>query len=184
MIICAIDPGINNFAFGIENICVDTFKNTDCIDLKYLCSETIFFDNIRLETFSTKHLSDVLEKYHTLWEQCDVILVEKQMQFKNIINTKIIRIAHHCLSYFEIKYPNIKVIEYSSSNKTRVLKAPQGLTKPQRKKWSIDISNQILNNRFDTFSIEKRKNMNCKLDDVSDCMLMCLSYIIMNEKKL
>jgi len=183
MIICAIDPGIKNFAFGIENICTETFKNVSCVNTKLLCSETIYFENINLEIFDTKYLTNVLDKYNYLWEQCDVILVEKQMQFKNIINTKIIRIAHHCLSYFEIKYPHIVVIHYPSSNKTRVLNAPHGMTKPQRKKWSISKVDEILNNRGDNITIEKRNQMISKLDDVSDCILMCLTYCIMKFKK-
>lgn len=183
MYILAIDPGILNFAFSVENVCTDTISALVDTQTQCLCGETVVFDNIALDSGSTREVTRVLDKYTHIWAMCDVVLVEKQMQFRGIINTKAIRIGHHCLSYFELRYPAATTIDYLSSNKTRVIGAPKGLTKPQRKKWSIQTVDNILERRGDIKTLELRRNLECKLDDVSDCTLMCLSYCIMQARK-
>jgi|SRR5690606_6200788 len=182
MIIAAIDPGIKNFAFCVENVCTDTISCIPDIDLKLLCSETIFFDNFIIDPPTTKTITGLLKKYNHIWSMCDVVLVERQMQFKGIINSNALRVAHHCLSFFELLYPSINVINYQASRKTVVLDAPKGLTKPQRKKWSITKADEIYTARGDTYSLTKRANAEYKLDDVSDCLLMCLAYTITRKK--
>ncbi len=181
MIVGAIDPGVNNFAVGIENLCTETMRGCD-VDTACMCGETVFCDNFTLASSATADVTRVLDSLHEYWILCDVVLVERQMQFRTVINTKAIRIAHHCLSYFELKYPHITAIEYQSSNKTRVLGAPQGLSKPQRKKWSVDTADRILHSRGDTYTLARRNSLAKKLDDISDCMLMCLSYGVSRSK--
>lgn len=175
MIVGAIDPGVNNFAVGIENLCLDTMHGSDA-DTALLCGETVFCNNFTLSSAKTSEVTRVLDSLHEYWTMCDTVLVERQMQFRTVINTKAIRIAHHCLSYFELKYPHITAIEYQSSNKTRVLGAPAGLTKPQRKKWSVETATKILTCRGDVSTLVLRESLDKKLDDISDCMLMCLAY--------
>lgn len=182
MIIAAIDPGIKNFAFSVENVCTNTILETKDNELKLLCSETIFFDNFIIDPPTTQTITNLLKRYDHIWSICDIVLVERQMQFKGIINTDALRVSHHCLSFFELLYPSVHVINYQASRKTVVLNAPKGLTKPERKKWSILKATQIYNDRGDTYSHNKRLNASYKLDDVSDCLLMCLSYIITHTK--
>lgn len=209
MIIAAIDPGVKNFAFGVESVCTDTIHSLGRtvgsrsqrsglgsrmgvrrdIDTAVLCGESIAFENAAIDISDgiTKGVTAHLDKFVYLWDQCDVVLVEKQMQFKGVVNVDAVRVAHHCLSYFELRYPHIRVVDYASGNKTRVLGAPPGMTKPQRKKWSVDFATSVLALRGDTESLAKRETMDKKgivgnkLDDVSDCMLMCLSYAIMSR---
>ena len=176
MLIAAIDPGIKNFAFSIENVDVDTVRGIRDLSTLVLCSETVFFANIELCDTTTRELTRVLNLYTHLWEQVDVVLVERQMQFRSIINTKALRVAHHCLSYFELSFHEMVVVDFPSSNKTRVLGAPSGMTKPQRKKWSVAYASEILEERGDCETIKMRETMGRKLDDVSDCLLMCMAY--------
>ncbi len=177
MIIAAFDPGVRNFAFGVENIDEEYLPFLD-LESIYLCGETIFCSNNSLENGETRTVTALLDQHSDLWERCDVVLVEKQMQFKNVINTQAIRIAHHCMSYFELKYPHLTVVHYASTCKTRVLGAPPKMTKPQRKKWSTETAARILSLRGDVATLAKRDAMTCKLDDISDCMLMCISYMV------
>lgn len=181
MIVAAIDPGIKNFAFCVENVCQETMRNTTDTDLKLLCSETIFFDNFIIDPPTTQTITNLLKQYSHVWSMCDVVLVERQIQFKGVINTNALRVAHHCLSFFELLYPSVRVISYQASRKTIALNAPKGLTKPQRKKWSILKAGEIYTARGDTYSLNKRSNVSYKLDDVSDCLLMCLSYSISSK---
>ena len=174
----SIDPGIKNFALGIENVCLETIEAVDDLSLKMECAQTVYFNNFALTDGTTREITSLLDSLEHLWSVCDVVLVERQVQFRGIINTKALRVAHHCLSYFEMRHPTATVVDYQASCKTRVLCAPRGMTKPQRKKWSTETAATVLRERGDTESLLKRAHLGCKLDDVSDCMLMCLAYAV------
>lgn len=183
MIVLAIDPGVKNFAISIEHVCCDTLSAVDDMETKLECAQTIFFNTFTITDGSTREVTRVLDTLEHLWKTCTVILVERQMQFRGTVNTKALRIAHHCLTYFELRHTGADVIDYQASNKTRVLGAPKGMTKPQRKKWSVAKTGDVLRARGDIASLEKRGSMGRKLDDVSDCMLMCLSYAVIETNK-
>jgi hypothetical protein len=187
MIVAAIDSGVKNFALSIECV-LDEALGMD-VDIVSLCSETLFFHNYALDPEDpVRSVTRILDSLSEYWDGCDVVLVERQVQYRGVVNTAALRIAHHCLSYFSILRPSIKCIDYPSSNKTKQLGAPNGLTKPERKKWSIQYADNVLERRGDTVTQGVRKSMaekrpresgapmGTKLDDVSDCMLMCLAY--------
>ena len=202
--IASIDPGKRNFAFTVicydlTSVDIDLPKKKD----RYTSSgepTTLFLktldklwgipytikalENIRIDTDDKgTHvgndtlcaLTDILSKYNDLWDDCNVILIEKQMGFGKQHNTLGLRIAQHCLSYFLIRYHKFKdIVEYPAYNKTQILGAPKGISKPERKKWAIAKAREIIRNpealaKWDTFK---------KKDDVSDCVCMCFSYLI------
>lgn len=122
-------------------------------------------------------LTKVLDQHMALWDACDIILIEKQMGFGKAHNTLGLRIAQHCLSYFLIRYATFKPItEYPAYHKTQILGAPKGLSKPQRKKWSVDQVKYILSLK-DQSVLGKWSSFK-KKDDVSDCVCMCFSYLV------
>jgi hypothetical protein len=145
-------------------------------------------DNLDIQT--RVNMLDLLEKYRELWDTCDIILIEQQYFNINTngkrgkassANVDAIKLGEICLSYFLERYYPFKEIEFFNSTfKTQTLGAPDKLTKPQRKKWSIEKCNEILTLRDDKDGIEllkdKKKTQKQKLDDISDCLIMTQAY--------
>lgn len=189
MIIAAIDPGVKNLAISVENIDTDSFstlvKKKD-ISTALLCAETLYsyvHDITDVDTIDG--VTNILITYSWIWEMCDVILIERQIQFKGVVNNTCLRVSHHCMSFFYFFYPSLIVKDYPSSNKTRVLSAPKGMSKRQRKQWSTDVVTQLFIDRGDTSStqyLEYTKSNGQKLDDICDCVLMCLTYAIVTSR--
>ena len=135
------------------------------------------------------NLTKMLDKYSEYWEQCDIILIEKQMSFGKIRNTMAIRLEHHTWSYFSIKYGiEKKLVVFMAYHKTQVLGAEKletktktgkirykAVKKPARKKWAIKEANRILTMREDddtlgVIAISKKK------DDLSDVIVQLQAY--------
>lgn len=186
--IAAIDPGKVNFAFSVEKIDRKKCGNLKTLDDLKGVGETYIMENINLCKGVDKkkyidsqvflNLTVVLDKYKEVWDKCDVILIEQQMSFgRNKNNTMALKIAQHCYSYFLIMYARFKtIIEYPSYHKTQVLQAPKKMDKPARKKWSVQKVEQLFKDRNDTKNLEDLTSRK-KKDDVSDCVLMNLTYI-------
>lgn len=141
------------------------------------------------------NMHNLLSSYEYIWDDCDIIVIEQQ--FCNIteggkkthsakgfgINLDAIKLAECCLNWFLIKYGMFKeVVFFGSVYKTQTLGAPPKLTKPQRKKWSIDKAMNIFNLRNDLNSIEELTNKKTHLnkkqkgDDMADCVIMLQAY--------
>lgn len=174
-----------------------TEKYTDFLEEFYHCGKTILCSNNDItigsdeETKKKKgskaldsniflRLTELLDKHKEYFDKCSTIIIEQQMSFGRSINTMAIKIAQHTYSYFLFRYGNSKkIVEFPSYNKTQLLGAPGGLDKPKRKKWAIEKANEIWTLRGDMDTIEmitKKK----KKDDMSDCLLHVLSYIVHN----
>jgi hypothetical protein len=149
-----------------------------------------------LDTEVFHNLTELLDENMEMWNNCDIFLIEQQMN-RNIMALKI---GQHCFSYFLFKFGRTKqVVEFASYHKTQVLNAPRipvvkrlksgvektsfrCMTKPERKKWSVKRANEILIKRNDTSSLIKLRKMK-KCDDVSDCLLMIQAYKFLFIKK-
>lgn len=189
--IVAFDIGKINFAFVIYSCDESSNKIEDF----YENGKVVFYKNIDLTEGCKKskyldpkiytNMYNELNKYVNYWNKCDVILIEQQMSFgRNRYNTMALKLGQHCYSYFVFKYFNQpkKIIEFPAYHKTQVLNAPKKLTKPQRKKWSIDWAFHLLHRSSDYyylhFFLEEKKK-----DDIADCLLMCVAYILKNNLK-
>jgi len=184
----AFDIGKKNFAFVIyscdeSSTCIEDFykkgrvvfyKN---IDLTYDCKQSRYLDPKLYNNMYTE-----LDKYINYWNNCDIILIEQQMSFgRNRYNTMALKLGQHCYSYFVFKYMNSitpkKIIEFPAYHKTQVLNAPKKMTKPQRKNWSVEWAFHLLHmsddHYFLHFFLEESKK-----DDIADCLLMCVAYIL------
>lgn len=205
--IAAIDPGKRNFAFAVlcfelEGCDIRLPKKKD----RYLSSgepspaflEALgrvwrlpyaveALENVELQSGdkgthvgneTLRCLTKVLDTHSALFDKCDLILIEKQMGFGKAHNTLGLRIAQHCLSYFLIRYDSFKEIqEYPAYHKTQILGAPKGLSKPQRKKWSVEKAKEVLSLGPASAVLDKWRSFK-KRDDVSDCVCMCFAYLI------
>jgi len=136
------------------------------------------------------NLFEWLESLHTqkYFENVHVVLLEQQLLKTNFIASAIM---HNISAWFLIKFKKqFPVIFYPAKNKTRIigqtLKKADGsnTTKYERKKWSWQQAEIYLIHRKDekwhTFIFKNNKK---KKDDLSDVVLMNLSYMIQQRIK-
>lgn len=185
MWIASFDIGIKNFAFAILNV-QETFQQ---IDQAHEHFQVIHFENIDLTTPGKKvirandmidiflNVHDVLDSFALLWDGCDVLLIEQQMQFRHASNIKALKLSQHVLSYLLMHQREKIIIEYPAYHKTQVWKAPLKLKKNERKKWAVMVVQEMLEKQSQGDLLKGLK----KKDDVSDCFLMCLSYAFTNR---
>jgi hypothetical protein len=144
-----------------------------------------FVDNIVLLNL-VEYLEDLNKK--GVFNGVGTIVIERQMRTNP--NAQIIE--HHIHNYFLVLFRTFKqIINFQSKYKTRVLGAPlkcidkktnrlRKVKKHERKKWSTEIAEEILKLREDTdthhFIFKTHKS---KKDDLSDTIVQCLAYNLM-----
>jgi hypothetical protein len=149
----------------------------------------------KLDNPTRHNLGKLLDKYRYIWDTCDAIVLEKQYfnpgpRRKKTsngdcfgVNMDALKIAECCLFWFSNNYPDKIVVEFNASFKTQCLGAPDKLTKPQRKKWSIQKGKEILILRKEEYFIEEMnllknaKGKKQKLDDMLDCLAMAQAWL-------
>ena len=214
--VASIDIGYKNFSIYIEKFLLSSLKNIELpskkdrylIDgelttlmkksVKDVCDSGVIvhhsntnltvnlgndYDMFCIMSEMSKYL-DTLSKF---WKTCSVILVERQMNFGRLkSNVKATRLSHHCMSWFSIKYPNTKVVEFPAYYKTQLLGCPKkkgkkwyvSISKPLRKKWAVNEASSIFKSRHaDEFSESFEKSR--KKDDLADTMLQLQAYKIL-----
>lgn len=164
MIICSFDLGIRNFAFIVVYITPSFHANI------------LLWENIDIHAEKwfdiLSNINKLLFDYEFLFSSCDVCLVEKQMKKLNVKATKL---SYHVMSFFNIVWPHVKVIEYSASHKTRTF-THQKMTKKERKLHCINHTIEILVSKRD---YDNLAHLLCckKMDDKCDTYQMINSYI-------
>lgn len=171
-----LNESIKNFY--LNNLQFDFFSNNDITGKSIKTLDADIFIKV----------SECLDQYDYIWKDIDTLIIEKQMSFRGVYNVNALKIAQHVFSYFLIKY-NIKPQEYDAYHKTTLLGAPKtkqilknnkekfkAMTKPERKKWAIAKSKQILSDIGDE-KLSANFNSFKKKDDISDCLLMNLTYL-------
>lgn len=223
--ICSIDIGKKNFAFYIEEIDKDnlisiqnlqkdkrynlngtpTPKFKELLKQVWTNGKTVLFQNNDLtkgqktmnEPEICYNMNDLLDQYSDYFDNCFVIIIEKQMSFGKKHNTMAVKLAQHCWSYFSFRYGRFKkLIEFPAYYKTQILGAQKiekrlkngktsfkSMDKAQRKKWSIVQAEEIFNDRQDIETISSLKS-NKKKDDLADCVtqLQAFKYIAFVDK--
>jgi hypothetical protein len=168
MIISAFDLGVKNFAFIIVSI-----SNTN--DINILKWENV---DISANTWFEilQNVNSLLFDYSELLSISNICLVEKQM---TRLNMKATKLSYHVMSFFNIVWPHVKVIEYSAANKTHTF-TKQKMCKKERKKYCIDktVDTFIANKDYTNLSLLL---IDKKIDDKCDTYQMVCSYI---QKKL
>lgn len=194
--IAAFDLGYKNFAFAVKNSKYVLLKNINFYDykskseLQKLNKNQLFVMSNFNEKMSKKDMIDIIVKsqvktkidlceklievmnvYYDIWEKCDIILIERQMT----VNLQALKLSHYLETYFKIKFPLKKIINYSSCMKTLKLTTEKLKRKNDRKIWTVKFAQEILyaeNNECLTYFTSLNKK-----DDVSDAICMIESYI-------
>ena len=121
---------------------------------------------------SMRSLIVYMDEQRKVWEGTDVVLIEQQLNRHNVIAT---RLACHTAAYFYHRYPDLMVMEYPATYKTRYLDAPRSLDHKGRKKFAIDTV--LTHYREEDPDPVLMDWLACceakKLDDICDCILMC-----------
>lgn len=187
--VVSFDIGMKNFAWCVESRDIDaassTIINIDVVDLTQTGCGNETYDVV-----SRRKVLSFLDEKKEMWHTVDVVLVEQQY-FNTFskgrkrkggeANVKAIKIAETVMTYFLLRFPFKEIIYYPSYNKTVLLGAPAKLTKPQRKKWSVEHTLRVLEHeRKDTNTLDKlryiKKTRKQKLDDVCDSFLQIQAW--------
>lgn len=192
--IASFDIGIKNFAFCVEVIPLEQvklyhqlshdeiFKTGEIISLTHIdLSDKGRFKVLNSDLFN--HLTDVLFKYSSLWDKCDVFLIEKQMSIKHKTNIKALRIFQHCFSFMTFRYGTSKtIIEYPSRFKTHTLGGGDCKTGYARKRWCEHKALHICSLKSDNKWYAVLQSFSDKMDDLADtiCQLNSLKVELFN----
>ncbi len=115
-------------------------------------------------------LTRYLQQFDTYWSQCTYILVEHQLKR----NPCAVLLEHHTISYMLIFFSaNATVIEFPSTQKTRMFCPDTKMTQLQRKKWTVQFTMQCIPS-----SVTWMTGTFKKLDDVADTVCQALAFIM------
>lgn len=185
-----------------------TDASREIIERVAMTGKTVFFANedvatgndtrteVSSDTLCT--ISELLDSHADIFSKCDYIVVERQMQFGKLRNPKAIRVAHHVQSYFLMMFGRLaNIVDFPAYHKTQVLGAPKiktttkkgtvrykAVDKPTRKKWAVEVAENVLLARCgadsveDWKTIEKFEDMK-KKDDVSDCLIQGIAFVLL-----
>ena len=198
--IASFDIGKNNFAFCIEEVDTHGFVKIskppkgqmgpykkEIIEKVYKNGKIIVNENLSItqgvkgSVFDPKlftNMNRVLEKWEGFWSNCTHVIIEEQMSFGRQTNIQAVKLGQHCYSWFNIKYPDIRIVSFHAYHKTQVLAAPLKMTKPERKKWSVIEAQGLLEGRGDTESISKIEGVS-KKDDLCDTIIQLQAYKVL-----
>lgn len=113
-------------------------------------------------------LFNVMDKYKDTFNACEIFLVERQM----LVNRQALKLSHYLEAWLKINYPDKKVINYSASQKTKLLGAKNLKTKKDRKLWTVEYTLNLLRGE----TLEQFKQFR-KQDDLADVVCMIESYL-------
>ena len=153
-------------------------------DVTQNCKEGTYLDP---ETFY--NLTDLLDSHREYWLKCSYFIIEQQMNFGRFKrNTMALKLAQHTYSYFVINYGRFKtVVDFPSYHKTQVLGAEKVKGKGkrwktmgdrERKKWSVEIAQELVIDRDDMQTLSIITSMK-KKDDVCDCILQAQAFKVL-----
>ena len=114
-------------------------------------------------------LFNVMDKYKDSFNTCEIFLVERQM----IVNRQALKLSHYLEAWLKINYPDKKVINYSASQKTKLLGAKNLKTKKDRKLWTVEYTLNLLQGE----TLEQFKQFR-KQDDLADVVCMIESFFL------
>lgn len=123
-----------------------------------------------------KHLLWNLQRHRYIWESCQQVLIEKQLNR----NPKAIRLEQTALIFFALCMPGIRVDSYPAKFKTSVLGYPfvGKKYKHHRKVWAVEQASEIVRRRNDGPFLSWFGLPRIKKDDIADAILMVQAWKI------
>jgi hypothetical protein len=184
--IAAIDVGHRNFALAIEEF-TNPIPSRELEDI--FSGDLKFFHNAdfgsrkvdaSLDNAILTAIMDWLTVQKDLLDKCDTVIIEQQMKTNPFAQ----KIEHMVHAWFLIHYgAKMDVHPFPASHKTRVLKAPKKMTKPERKRWAVDKATEILCGRGDVVGLEIMSGTK-KKDDLADVCAMIQAWKVLHIDKL
>jgi hypothetical protein len=176
MLFLSIDVGIRNLAYIIIEVDENT-KETIIIEWKIteLCEvsdNACKVNNVVIGKNICDRLEDLMSRYKFY-----KIIIENQIGVNAI---KMKSIQSMLVMYFITKhYDELSIINYNAANKLKHFTGKKKTTYAERKKLSKIIVKQLCNFKFLKWEhfFEKSK----KKDDLSDCLLQGLDYLVRFE---
>lgn len=176
MLFLSIDVGIRNLAYVV--LCVDENEQSSTIidwNIMELCEideNACKIDNVTIGIRMNTKMTKLLEKY-----MFDKIIIENQIG-QNAIKMK--SIQSMLMMFFIMKnYQCEQIINYNAGNKLKHFLGKKKTTYAERKKLSKNITEKICEIEYHDWITFFRKSK--KKDDLSDCLLQLLDYLIKNQ---
>lgn len=180
MIVAAFDLGIHNTAVAIEEF----NDKEDSEDGVFSNGTILFIDKVDLAPgkknakMSDEVINNIMSYIETILdklETCNVILIERQFKKAGKQNSCCIHLEHliHTLLIYFFRGTKTKVIVYASKHKTKEFESKK-MTKPQRKKWTVEQAGEIMMARQDYDTLKLLSSG--KKDDYADVIMMIQSY--------
>lgn len=130
-------------------------------------------DASKVTVLRRKHfdaLTAFLDSHEGLWEQCDDIVIERQLRR----NHKGVLLQQHAFSYFLLRHPCARVLLAPPRAKSSYL--PAGTKgRVALKRGAVDAALGLLGDPHSHLLGERKK------DDVADCVLMCHGELFKGE---
>lgn len=179
-VVCSIDPGIKNYAIRIvvRNNC--SKKSKSLYYNRWELDQPPKGSQSEVEVDVTYHSLDVkFTSIIDLIEQVDVLIIERQLP----INYNSTRIMQYTMTWFEHVFKQNKtghhpiICTIAPHLKGKMLGAPRGLPKPELKKWSVAVADDILMENEDEWSLNKLRKEK-KKDDLADVVTQYEAFIL------
>jgi hypothetical protein len=162
--------------------------------------QTILFQNIDLTkdckagTFDNQliyNMINMLEEHRHIFDTVSYFVIEQQMSFGKARNPTALKLSHALQGYLATIYSKTKpassIVEYPSYHKTQVLGCQKvekpgkkktkfvSISKPLRKKWSVNKAKEIFTLRNDTHHLQLVSKTK-KADDLSDTLIQLQAF--------
>jgi hypothetical protein len=182
-ITCSIDPGTKNYAIRIADRDNVARKSITIYYNKWELDPPLATDDPDVSIDRTyTSLSNKLISITDLLEQVDVLIVERQLP----INYNSTRVMQHTVACFEHVFRQNKTGRYpiiclvAPQLKGKMLGAPRGLPKPELKKWSVEVTFDILETNEDEWALSKIEAER-KKDDLADVVTQYEAFCLYFE---
>lgn len=172
----------------VRKILKKIFQCGSCVLLEKVDIRSERVPGCEYDNRSRLNLFSYLCSIKHILDDVDLVLIEQQF-FSNFsfgknmrktsgsqANVAAIKVGETTLSWFLLNYPEKEIMTYSSIFKTQFLGADRGMTKPQRKKWSVAMNKHIFQLRKDTERLELFERKKFKKDDIADTVIQLQSF--------
>jgi len=175
MRVVSIDPATDNYGFRIEDRYVDPTDPSRCSMIKSLVLKKQLFRRLADDDRNLYLYADItafLDKYREYFNEAHLVIVERQI----LPNYMAIRVMQHTISYFNILFPKLVVVDQDPKVKHRDLGAPKDITGNALKKWDVVKARELLDIRNDTRGKSMLRGVSGKLDDVCDTIIQVEAF--------